>query len=109
MPAVPTLLWGLVGVARFGPDVRALMRKLLEGYPRYFSYDVLNSEGRKVFEEMARMLVHEHPEYKPMIKRVRRRPTLDNVLKVARLVLGEEAERMVHEAVQGPHYGYMGW
>ena len=91
----------------FGPDVKSLLRKLLEGYQIYFSYDKLNSEGRKVFEEMARMLVYEHPEYKPMVKRVRRNPTLDNVLKIARLVLGDGAEQIIHEVVQGPYYEYL--
>jgi len=80
------------------------MRKLLEGYVFYFSHDVLNTEGRKVFEEMARMLLDEHPELKPMVKRVRREPTLKNVMKLARLVLGEYSEKMPLLSVQGPYY-----
>ena len=84
-------------------DVKNLLRKLLLGYTQYFSYDLLNSEGRKVFEEMARMLVHEHPYLKPMVVRARRKPTLENVLKIARLVLGEEADQLPLIAVQGPY------
>lgn len=76
---------------KVGPDVKNLMRNLLQNAPAYFSHDHLNSEGRKIFEEMARMLIYEHPEYKPLVRKVRRNPSLANVMKVAEVVLGEEA------------------
>jgi len=41
------------------------------------------------------MLIYEHPELKPMIRRIRRNPTLDNVLKIARVVLGDEVKELV--------------
>ncbi len=86
----------------FGSDVKALLRKLLLGYRSYFSNDVLNSEGRKIFEETVRMLIYEHPEFKPIIRKTRRNPTIDNVLKVAKLVLGdEEVERLFLIATRG--------
>ncbi len=87
----------------FGPDVVRLARKLASGYRLFFSHDALNSEGRKVFEEMARMLVHEHPELKGLVARARRRPTLDNVMKVLERVLGEEAWELVRGSVEGPY------
>lgn len=89
---------------KFGPDVKSLMKKLLEGYVLYFSNDMLNTEGRKIFEEMARMLVNERPELKPMVKRVRRKPKLENVVKLARVILGNDAEKLPLLSVQGPYY-----
>jgi len=86
----------------FGPDVYRLFRKLVLGYYEYFSHDLLNSEGRKVFEEAVRMLIYEHPEYKPLITKARRKPTLENVLKVVRLVLGEdEVKDLLDIAIHG--------
>ncbi len=90
-------------MTRFGPDVIALFRKLLSGYRLYFSDDLLNSEGRKVFGEAARMLVYEHPELKPAVVRVRRNPTLDNVLRLARRVLGSEVDELVSASIEGPY------
>ncbi|RLF23825.1 MAG: hypothetical protein DRN15_05115 [Thermoprotei archaeon] len=78
----------------FGPDVKSLIRKLIMHRHVYFSNGILNSEGRKVFEEMARMLVYEHPQLKKFIRRIRNRPTLDNIMKLAKLVLGDEAEAL---------------
>jgi len=86
-----------------GPDVKNLLRKLLKGYMQYFDNDYMNSEGRKVFEEMARMLIYEHPEIKPTIRRIRRNPTLDNVLKLARRILGSEADKIVKTVGKYPY------
>jgi hypothetical protein len=91
------------GCSSIGPDVVRLARKLALGYRLYFSGDLLNSEGRKVFEKMARMLVYEHPELKGVVTRARRNPTLGNVLKVLERILGEEAEKLVREGVEGPY------
>ncbi len=97
----------------FGPDVKSLLKKLILGYREYFSNDILNSEGRKVFAELARMLVYEHPELKSVVRRVRRDPTLENVLRIARLVLGEKVtEELFSSVIQGPFtykLGYMEW
>ena len=41
-----------------GPDVVRLARKLALGCRLYFSGDTLNSEGRKLFEEMERKLIY---------------------------------------------------
>lgn len=87
----------------YGVDVKNLLRKLLTNYRVYFSNDVLNSEGRKVFEEMARMLIHEHPEHKPTIRKARRNLSLKNILKIARIVLGDDVEDIVRQADDGPY------
>ncbi len=67
-------------------DSVALFKKLVENYSLYFSHDVLNSEGRKVFEKFVRAFLEVYPEHKPMVVRVRREPTLKNVLKLARIL-----------------------
>lgn len=90
----------------FGSDVRSLARKLISGYLMYFSRDSLNSDGRRLFEEMARTLVYEHPGMKSLVRKARRRPTLANVMKVVERVLGEEARELLRGAVEGP---YMYW
>jgi len=94
---------------KIGSDVKSLMKKLILGYRLYFSNDVLNSEGRKIFEELARMLVYEHPYYKALIRRVRRNPTLDNVLKVGEIVLGDEIHELLSLAVYGPYKSILGY
>ncbi len=88
----------------FGPEVRSLLKKLLLGYWNYFDrYGVLNSDGRKLLAELLRYLVYEHPELKSLAKRVRKEPTLDNVAKLARVVLGEEVEELVKLGIYGPY------
>ncbi len=87
----------------FGPDVVRLARKLAGGYMVYFSRGVLNSEGRKVFEELARMLIDEHPELKKIVTRARRNPTLENVARVLERVLGEEVSNLLAGAIEGPY------
>ncbi len=87
---------------RFGSDIHNLFRKLLSGYKLYFSHGTLNSEGRKLFEEAVRMLIHEHPEYKPVVTKARRKLTLENVLKVVRIVLDEnEIRELLDIAIHG--------
>ena len=94
----------VTAVAKYGPDVVNLFRKLLLGHRLYFSHDIMNTEGRKVFEEAARMLIHEHPEMKPAVTRVRRNPTLENALRLASRILGEaEAKELLLAGVEGPY------
>ncbi|QOJ78525.1 hypothetical protein IG193_07150 [Infirmifilum lucidum] len=74
----------------FGRDVKTLARKLIIGRDKYFSDDSFNSEGRKVFEELARMLVFEHPYYKKRVREVRRKGDFTTFIKLAEVILGEE-------------------
>jgi len=87
---------------KFGKDIEALLRKLLLGYKQYFHNDVLNSDGRKLFEEILRMTMYEHPELRRLVYRLRRNPTIDSVLKLAKIVLGDkEAEEIYRIGVYG--------
>ncbi len=80
------------------------MRKLLRGYRLYFSRGVLNSDGRRLFEEFARFLVYEHPEYKGLVSRARRDPSLENVVRVAEIVLDrEEIDEILDTVINGPY------
>lgn len=84
----------------FGRDVQALLRKLILHREEYFSNDKLNTEGRKIFEETVRMLIHEHPYFKPMVKRARRTGSLKDVLRIAELVLGRQEVKELILSVQ---------
>ena len=88
----------------FGPEVRSLLKKLLLGYHLYFDrFGVLNSDGRRLLAEVLRYLVYEHPELKPLARRVRKDPTLENVAKLARVVLGDEVDELVDLGIYGPY------
>lgn len=88
---------------RFGRVLQSLMRKLLRGYYLYFHNDMLNSDGRRLFEEILKMLMYEHPEYRRLVYRVRRNPDLDNVIRVARLFLDEDE---IHELLDTSINGF---
>jgi len=77
----------------WGPDVEPLLEKLLLGYEEYFSRGRLNTEGRKVFEEAARMIVYEKPYYKGYVSRARRTGSEEDVFRVAALVMGQARVR----------------
>ncbi|RLE59079.1 MAG: hypothetical protein DRJ35_06560 [Thermoprotei archaeon] len=84
----------------FGRDIQALLRKLILRREEYFSNDKLNTEGRKIFEETARMLIHEHPYFKPIVKRARRTGSLKDVLRIAELVLGRREVKKLILSIQ---------
>ena len=50
------------------------------------------------------MLVYEHPEYKPLVSKARRDPSLENILRVAELVVTrEEARELIDTCLHGPY------
>jgi len=72
-------------------ELKSLITKLLTNYRLFFSKDgVLNSEGRKLFENIARIVLREHPERKEIISKVRKKPTIDNIIKVATIYVDED-------------------
>ena len=89
----------------FSKDLRNLMKKLLLGYSRFFSKNgVLNSDGRKLLEEIIRLLMYEHPKYKPLARKVRKNPTLRNVIRLAELFMDyQEIEELISLALYGPY------
>ncbi|MEZ0346691.1 MAG: hypothetical protein ABWK01_09085 [Infirmifilum sp.] len=88
----------------FGKDVVSLTRKLLLHRDLYFSNEILNSEGRKIFEELARMIIYEHPYLKERVRRTRRKSDLATFLKLAELILGEsEVREIMKNTVNYPY------
>ncbi len=79
----------------WGPDIAPLLEKLLLHVDEYFSRGRLNTEGRKVFEEAARMIVYEKPYYKPYVARARRSGSEEDVVRVAELVMGAARVRRI--------------
>jgi len=45
--------------------------------------DCLNSDGRRLLETIIRLLLDEHHEYKELVKRVRKHPCLENILRLS--------------------------
>lgn len=71
--------------------MRELIVRLLNNYTTLFSKNgVLNSEGRKILEEVIKVIMNNYPFYRRLVYRVRREPTLDNILKLARIFMSEE-------------------
>lgn len=89
---------------KFGKDIVALTRKLLIQRDSYFSNEVLNSEGRKIFEELSRMILDEHPYLKDRIRKVRRKGDLTSFIKLSELILGEEeVKKIIMTTLQYPY------
>ncbi len=71
---------------RFREWMRSLFSKLLLNYTEFFSKDgVLNSDGRRVLEEILRPSVKRYFRLRKIAKKVRKNPSLENVIR-----LGEE-------------------
>jgi hypothetical protein len=78
--------------------IKALLSKLLINYREFFDKNgILNSEGRKMLEEVIRLILNINPEYRNMIYRVRREPTLENVVRIASKYIPEED---IYELIQ---------
>jgi len=90
---------------RFNKDLKNLMRKLLLNYTKFFSKDnVLNSDGRKLLEEIIRLLMYEHPEYRSLVRKVRKNPTLRNIIRLAELLMDpQEIRELLSFALYGPY------
>jgi len=86
-------------------DVKSLLRKLLSGYQLYFDrHGVLNSDGRRLLNEIIRLLVYEYPELKPLAKKVRKNPTLSNVVKLAEVFMDiNEVRELMEIGIYGPY------
>ncbi len=59
----------------------------IENYKMFFSNDVLNSEGRKRIEKIAKILAGRCVETKNALYKLRRNPTWNNTLKYIEKVL----------------------
>ncbi len=67
----------------FRGQVCQLYEHLLRNADRYFDrFDTLNSDGRRLLEVIARMLLEDAPWLEEAVKRVRREPSLERVLRL---------------------------
>ena len=81
--------------------VISLLRKLFLGYGKYFSKSgVLNSDGRRVLNEVIKPILEQNPQIKPLIKDVRKEPTLENLRKLAELYISRELiEDLINDGI----------
>ncbi|MCD6084189.1 MAG: hypothetical protein J7J20_01460 [Desulfurococcales archaeon] len=71
--------------------IRSYLRVLLLNFYRFFSKDcVLNSDGRKLLNDIAREVAKCEPHLMELVKKVRKNPTLENILKLTKEFLSED-------------------
>jgi len=81
--------------------IASLLKELLLGYGKYFSkYGLLNSDGKRVLNEVARPILETNPQLKPLIRDLRREPTLENLRKLAGFFIDEGVvDELIREGV----------
>ncbi len=71
--------------------IRSYLRVLLLKFYKFFSKDcVLNSDGRRLFNDIAREVAKREPYLMGLVRKVRKEPTLENILKLAREFLSDD-------------------
>ncbi len=86
---------------RLNAWVSSLFRKLFLGYGKYFSkWGLLNSDGRRLLNEIIKPILKQKPQAKPLIKEVRKNPTLENLRKLSELYIEEGVtDELVNEGI----------
>ncbi|MEM2022014.1 MAG: hypothetical protein QXP80_07310, partial [Zestosphaera sp.] len=65
-------------------EARTLVVKLLSDRRRFFDKNnVLNSDGRRLLSKVIKLVLRDRPELRDFLSKVRRDPTLDNVMRLA--------------------------
>ena len=81
---------------------RDLMRALLTRIRKYLSNDgTLNSDGRRLLRDIVREVAKNRRELMRLAKRVRKEPTLENVMRLARELMGDEADEVFAASLWG--------
>lgn len=76
--------------------VKSLLIELLTNVDKYFDKRlVLNSDGRRLLNKIIFSLLSSGFDDKKLVKSVRKEPTLENVIKLATVVLGFDARKIV--------------
>ena len=57
-----------------------LMLKLLRNKDLFFDGDYINSDGRRVFEEIARIVLEKYPWLKNRIRKIRKDPCIHRLV-----------------------------
>jgi len=83
--------------------VRDYLRTLLLNFSKFFSRDcVLNSDGRRLLNDIAREVAKYDTSLLKLVREVRKEPTLENVLKLARKFLSEdEVSELINTGIYG--------
>ena len=68
-------------------DIKSLLKILLSRDYKYFSNGILNSDGRRLFEKIIKLLMQLNPKYKKRIKKLRKNPTIENIRNFAKDIL----------------------
>lgn len=83
-----------------------LMRALLTRVREYLSNDgTLNSDGRRLLRDIVREVAKNRRWLMRLAKRARKNPSLENVMRLARELLGKEADELLAESLWGPGEG----
>ncbi len=88
---------------KWGPDIKYLFRKLIINYKLFFHGDYVNSDGRRLLEELLRMIIYEHPEFRRRVYRVRRDPSIYNILKLVEDIVGPIVYDWFMETISTPY------
>ncbi len=82
-------------------ELRRYMTHLISNYYIYFDKNsILNSDGRRLLNELIREGMKCFPELRKLFKEVRKDPTLEKVMKLAKKVLGEyEAQELLQLSI----------
>ncbi len=85
-------------------NLRNYIIHLLSNYYRYFSKDtVLNSDGRRLLNELIREGMKCNPSLRKLFRKVRKNPTLSNIIRLSEEVLGTELTmELVRESIYYP-------
>ncbi len=75
-----------------------LFKKLIMNREKYFYGDYINSDGRRLLEEILKIILEQYPYYRRRVYRVRRDPCIYNIVKLGRDIIGEEVVKWFNKS-----------
>lgn len=82
------------------------MRALLTNVRKYLSNDgTLNSDGRRLLRDIIREIAKNRKSLMGLARKIRKDPSIENFMKLAREIIGEEADELLATALWGPGEG----
>ena len=82
------------------------MKVLLTKIRKFLSNDgTLNPDGRRLLRDIVREIAKNRKDLMRLAKKVRKEPSLENVMMLARRLIGDEADELLAEALWGPNEG----
>lgn len=91
------------------PGYRGELCELLEVLLRnpwdfFDKNDCLNSDGRRLFETLLRLLLDEHHRYRKLARETRKQPCLENILRLSRIFYDCDAHGLYIESRSRYYY-----